>query len=259
MDLLGNTSPSELEEESPMPQPNIPGGLMCSIIEESESDENDTSSEAIALEETLEQLTLSESTESEKVKRQGHSKKGSVFPLHSVQLYSPAKSPRSRKNDSPYEIHSSSRVARRNYPSEKGALEDTSPLIQHLTNCGQYSLEVDNQEPIIHAVRTAPLMSSAVHLAVPCTSLHMDANNTNLTPRKSLVNFNKFNYNLRQPNNTSTPREGQKGATTTMDDVFQQSSSDFTTSGRPVRSCRPKSLKEASIKHKLRNENSVKL
>lgn len=239
-----------------MPQPNIPGGLMCSIIEESESD--DTSSEPIALEETLEQLTLSESTELENVQRQSHSRKGSVFPIHTIQLYSPAKSPRSSKNDSPYEIQLSSRGGLRNCPSEKGALEHTSPLIHRLTNCGQYSLESDNQEPIIHPVRTAPLMTSAVHLAVPCTSIHMDANHTNLTPRKSLVNFKKFNHNLMQPNNTSTPREAQRG-TTTMDYVSQQSSSDFTTSGRPTRSCRPKSLKEASIKKKLRNENSVKL
>lgn len=237
-----------------MPQPNIPGGLMCSIIEESESD--DTSSEPIALEDTLEQLTLSESTELENVQRQGHSRKGSVFPIHTIQLYSPAKSPRSSKNDSHYEIQSSSsRGGLRNCPSEK---EHISPLIHHLTNCGQYSFEIDNEEPIIHPVRTAALMTSAVHLAVPCTSIHMDANNTNPSPRKSLVNFKRFNNNLMQPNNTSTPRGSQRG-TTAMDNMLQQSSSDFTTSGRPTRSCRPKSLKEASIKTKMRNENSVKL
>lgn len=257
---------------------------MCSIIEECDI-EDIMSSSSISSENTLEQpvevysKTLSESIGLENTKGKcviGYSKETTSVPFHDVQLYSPPTSPRPNNNDWTCEIQSFSINAPHDKPPALAALENKSPQrtenLKKLMNCGQCSLELDSQEPIIYEVRAAPRRNSPVDSAVPCTSLNMV---TNITPRRSHMNFINFNCNLNQSTNASTPRERQEALavnfpevsakgkvtrTTTIEDssLLQRSSSDSTRTSRLSRSCRPKSLKEPSINRKMRNENSSK-
>jgi len=132
------------------------------------------------------------------------------------------------------------------------------------------SIECENLEPSIQQVRHAPKQSSPIHQALPSNSLNAGPD---YSPRPSQLNFEHFNGIVYRPGNCSTPRQerdtiatnrkaGWKRTKSTVNssrESEEHTSSESTLTGRPSRSCRPKSLKEPSARGKLRNESAVKL
>lgn len=126
----------------------------------------------------------------------------------------------------------------------------------------------DNLEPSIEYIRHATRPSSPVLLTIPGTSVN---NTPNLTPRRSQLNFDRFNSIMYQTGNCSTPRLSsaqatvgkaslkskkkiQKSTSNSTQEYSEQLSSESTLSGRPSRKCRPTSLKEATLNSKMRRE-----
>ncbi|KAH8354898.1 hypothetical protein KR093_000747, partial [Drosophila rubida] len=214
-----DVQPEEEEEQTVLPSPIVEVGLI-SIIEESESEEN-TLSSCVEIDES-EHIIVNDTREE------------SSLPLRDVTNTAARPSP---KNPKPW----------------------SSP------SCS------NNLEHSIELVRHAPYNKSPIQLTVAHTSVHVD----NLTPRRSQLSFSTFNPNVCQNGGCSTPvleqhtPSGRVGAiaklkpkktksTTYFQDSGEPSNSEVTISGRPSRSCRPKSLKEPSIRVKIRNETSAK-
>ncbi|EDW61100.1 shugoshin [Drosophila virilis] len=126
----------------------------------------------------------------------------------------------------------------------------------------------DSLEPSIEHVRLAAQTSSSMHVIIQCPSPNAGPA---LTPRRSQLNFSNFNGISNRPGDSSTPRREQETTnwipasakakpkrTNSTNSRADQSSTDCSLSGRPSRSCRPKSLKEPKLNSKMRNEALTK-
>ncbi|KAH8405489.1 hypothetical protein KR215_000800, partial [Drosophila sulfurigaster] len=125
----------------------------------------------------------------------------------------------------------------------------------------------DNLETSIELVRHEAYQRSPTHLTV--SSVHIDSQ----TPRRSQLSFSTFKPDVYTNGGCSTPlleqqkacgsvapapKSKPKKTQNTQNSGELQSSCELTLSGRPTRSCRPKSLKEPNLMSKMRNENASK-
>ncbi|XP_060659807.1 shugoshin [Drosophila nasuta] len=125
----------------------------------------------------------------------------------------------------------------------------------------------DNSETSIDLVRLEGYQSSPTHLTV--RSVYIDSQ----TPRRSQLSFSTFKPNVSKNGGCSTPVLEQQKACGSVAPAPKskpkkkpseqnsgelQSSCELTVSGRPSRSCRPKSLKEPNLMSKMRNEKASK-
>ncbi|TDG41062.1 hypothetical protein AWZ03_012515 [Drosophila navojoa] len=141
---------------------------------------------------------------------------------------------------------------------------------------GEHESVVCKQEPSIEHVRAAAKSSSPNQVTLPCSSLSAEPT---LTPRRSHLNFSSFNGIANRPGDCSTPRQdettlksnwqrastktkGKRTRSTATTGISLTRTDDTSIEGsiasRARRNCRPSSLKEASLRTKLRNDTKTK-
>ncbi|EDW09871.2 shugoshin [Drosophila mojavensis] len=267
-ELEANTSSPQVQESPepahPTPTPTTVVGYMYSIIEESDNEEN-TSSSSVDSSDTLQKSSI-------KPSETISSMEASPSPLRdmtNVQKRRPRFVP-------------SVKSAKELSPSKEISLKtETQTSLDHSdqniskTMIGKHESIVGKQEPSIERVRAAARSSSPMQVTLPCSSLKAEPT---LTPRRSQLNFSSFNGIANRPEDCSTPRQDEttlisnwplastktKGKRTrsTASGISLNRADNTSIEGsiasRARRNCRPSSLKEASLRTKLRNETQTK-
>ncbi|XP_023167356.2 shugoshin-like [Drosophila hydei] len=269
VELEANVS-SPQAQDSPEPAPT-PSNLtpaaayLYSIIEESEIEES-TLSSSVDSNETL-QKSLASSSDMEI----------SALPLRdmtNVQNREARLIPTVKitKEQSPSEM-TSNKTKKCNV--KQTSLDHNNPNLEK-TMLGKNESDIGNQEPSIEHVRVAAQTSLSMQVTLPCPSVNVEPV---LTPRRSQLNFSSFNGIVNRPGDCSTPRQDEAtlnaswkrsstkargkqircSATTSIamsrtDETTIEGSMD----SRTRRKCRPTTLKEASLRTKLRNQAQTK-